>query len=120
MVQQSSIQPNTFYRTVSGWVRTYRNPDSLENLKNYVDASAQPADIKEQLYREIDYKVKQLKAMPLFVKKGDLFYLADDNGEIRLFPKRFTAICKMCELVLKGYDVHLSEQAAGYYIINAE
>lgn len=98
---------NTFYNRVSSWIRSYRNPDALDWLRKFVDNSAEPAEIKLQLHREINYKEARLRRQHSFKQDGKNTYLMNEQGEVAVYKSRFSAICKIAELALKGYEVEL-------------
>lgn len=108
------MKENIFYNRVSSWIRSYRNPDALEWLRRFVENSTEPAEVKTQLYREIDYKETRLRQQPTFTADN---YLADDKGESRVYATRFGAVCKLAELALKGYDVELEQVGQQFKII---
>jgi hypothetical protein len=110
------MEQQIFYSHVSNWVRSHRNPETIETLRNFVDKALQPADIKERLYREIDYKESILRRQPSFTVNEDTTYLAGDDGAPRLYASRFSAVCKLAELTLKGYDVELMQNNNQYLI----
>lgn len=110
----------TFYLTVVNWIHSCRTPEAAENLRAFVDNSLQSDYIKETLHREIDYKVKKLTDLPAFVEIDGLYYLANAVGEKRVFVNRIMAICKMADLMLKGYDVYLSPDGSNYNLIISE
>ena len=110
------MKENMFYNRVSSWIRSYRNPDALNWLRNFVDNSTEPAEVKMQLYREINYKETRLRQMPSFTCKADGTYLADETGAPRVYATRFGAVCKLAELALKGYEVELLQSGTQYRI----
>ncbi len=114
------MQQNIFYNRVSSWIRSYRNPEALNWLRNFVDNSKEPAEIKMQLYREIDYKESRLRQMPSFTSTPCGTYLADEKGEPRVYATRFGAVCKLAELALKGYEVELLQTGTQYMITLSE
>lgn len=116
MTQENSYSGNIFYTRVSSWIRSYRNPDALDWVRRFVDNSNEPVEIKEQLYREIDYKETRLLQMPGFTKVADGTFLSDEKGQPRVYATRFGAVCKLAELALKGYDVELKEFGTQYRI----
>lgn len=114
------MKENMFYNRVSSWIRSYRNPEALNWLRNFVDNSTEPAAVKLQLYREIDYKETRLRAMPSFTCSNEGTYLADENGAPRVYATRFGAVCKLAELALKGYEVELELTGTQYRITLSE
>ncbi len=111
------MKENVFYNRVSSWIRSYRNPDALEWLRRFVDNSTEPAEVKTQLYREIDYKEKRLRQQPSFTVTPSGTYLADDKGATKVYATRFSAVCKLAELTLKGYEVELEQTEQQFKII---
>jgi hypothetical protein len=112
------MKENIFYNRVSSWIRSYRNPEALEWLRRFVDNSAEPADVKLQLYREIAYKETRLRQMPVFTESDHHTYLADEKGGVRIYATRFGAVCKLAELALKGFEVELEQQDNGHFRIS--
>lgn len=110
------MEQNSFYKHVSSWIRSYRTPDMLEGLRTFVDSSAQPAEVKEQLYREIDYKERILTQKPSFTNWCGTTWLANEEGNPKVYVSRFTAVCKLAELTLKGYEVELYQADDTYRI----
>jgi len=110
------MKENIFYNRVSSWIRSYRNPEALDWVRRFVDNSNEPVNIKEQLYREIDYKETRLRQMPGFTVWAGNTYLADENGQPRVYATRFGAVCKLAELALKGYDVELEQNGTQFRI----
>jgi hypothetical protein len=111
------MKENIFYNRVSSWIRSYRNPEALEWLRRFVDNSTEPADVKLQLYREIDYKETRLRQMPSFTCNSQGTFLADDKGAVRVYATRFSAVCKLAELALKGFEVELEQQEDSHFRI---
>lgn len=105
-----------FYEHVSSWIKSYHNPDALHWLRRFINNSSEPLDIKEQLHREIDWKVAALRQQPCFNDAQGMGYLVDDSGHPRIYTTRFAAICKVAELKLKGYDVELQPGDVFYKI----
>ncbi|MBS1771459.1 MAG: hypothetical protein JST82_01275 [Bacteroidetes bacterium] len=114
------MENSTFYNHVSSWVRSHRNPETLDSIRNFVDRALQPLDIKEKLYREINYKETILRRQPGFTVSGDATYLANDDGNPRVYMSRFSAVCKLAELTLKGYEVELQQSGTQYRITLSE
>lgn len=110
------MEQHIFYNHVSNWVRSHRNPETIETLRNFVDKALQPAEVKERLYREIDYKESILLRQPSFTVNNTTTYLADEDGTPRFYASRFSAVCKLAELTLKGYDVELEQNNNQYFI----
>jgi hypothetical protein len=110
------MKENIFYNRVSSWIRSYRNPEALEWLRRFVDNSTEPAEVKVQLYREIDYKETRLRQMPSFTCVSEGTFLADENGGVRVYNTRFSAVCKLAELALKGYEVELKQEGTQFRI----
>lgn len=110
------MKENMFYNRVSSWIRSYRNPEALDWLRRFVDNSTEPEAVKRQLYREIDYKETRLRQMPGFTVSNGSTYLADDKGEVRVYATRFSAVCKLAELALKGYEVELEQTGTQFRI----
>lgn len=113
------MEPNKFYEHVSNWVKSYRNADALEWLRNFIDNSLQPVEIQNKLHREIDMKVAGLRHLPCFATtaSGDNErVLLNEDGHAKVFTTRFSAICKVAELKMKGYSVELKPGDAFYRI----
>lgn len=110
------MKENIFYNRVSSWIRSYRNPEALEWLRRFVDNSNEPAEVKLQLYREINYKETRLRQMPGFTVNNGNTYLADDKGSVRVYATRFGAVCKLAELALKGFEVELEQTGTQFRI----
>lgn len=114
------MEAEKFYNHVSQWVRSYHNVDSLEWLRKFITSSQQPIDTKEKLHKEIDNKLFQLKNAPVFqVVDGDN-YLVDYEGHPRVYTTRFSAICKVAELKMRGYAAELVPGNVFYRIRSAE
>jgi len=114
------MEQNIFYNHVSNWVRSHRNPETMETLRNFVDKALQPAEVKEKLYREIAYKESILRRQPTFVVTEEHTLLADESGQPRVYASRFSAVCKLAELTLKSYSVELLQNNHLFYIILSE
>jgi len=110
------MEQNNFYRHVSSWISSYRDPDALEWLRKFVNSSLQPVTVKNRLHREIDMKAARLRDRPVFTERNGEYFLADDHGHPRLYTTRFSAVCKVAELKLKGYPAELKTGSAFYRI----
>ncbi len=110
------MESNQFYECVSGWIKSYRNPEALQWLRKFVNNSLQPQEVKEKLHCEIDWKIAGLQHQPAFAEKQGLTYLVDDNGHPKVFTTRFSALCKVAELKMKGYEVELKPGSVFYRI----
>jgi hypothetical protein len=101
------METNKFYEHVSSWINSYQNPEALEWLRRFVNNSFQSQAVKEQLHREIDWKIAGLRNRPAFGEVGSDTFLVDELGNPRVYTTRFSAICKLAELKMKGYDAEL-------------
>lgn len=110
------MEANQFYACVSSWIKSCRNTESLQWLRRFVNSSLQHHGVKEQLHREMDQKLARLQHLPCFAEKLGHTYLADDNGHPKVFTTRFSAICKVTELKMKGYEVELKPGSVFYKI----
>lgn len=110
------MEPNKFYMHVSSWIKSYRSPDALFWLRKFINNSGQPWEIKEKLHHEIDLKISGLKNMPSFALKNGDYYLVDDEGHAKVFTTRFSAVCKLAELKMKGYEAALQPGSVFYRI----
>ena len=111
------MEQNKFYEHVSSWINSYQNLEALEWLRRFVNNSFQSQAVKEQLHREIDWKIAGLRNRPAFSEVGDSTYLVDDMGHPRVYTTRFSAICKLAELKMKGYDAELRAGDVFYRIV---
>ena len=111
------MEQMNFYRHVSSWISSYRDPDALEWLRRFVNSSQQPIAVKQKLQDEIDRKADHLRNRPAWTLHNGEYYLADDHGHPRVYTTRFSAVCKVAELKLKGYSVELKPGSAFYRII---
>lgn len=109
------MDAQTFYMHVSSWIKSYRNKESLNHMRRFIDNSQQPDDIKELLQKEIDLRLIRLNSWPVFAEEGER-YLLDENNQPKIFTTRFAAICKLAELNLKGYNAELKPGAVFYRI----
>jgi len=114
------MEPNKFYAHVSSWIKSYRNPEALHWLRKFINSSGQPHEIIDKLHEEIDWKVAGLKQRPAFTKKNGDHYLVDEEGHLKVFTTRFSAVCKVAELKMKGYEVELKPGNVFYRIILTE
>ncbi len=110
------MEPTKFYDHVSSWIKSYRNPDALEWLRNFIENSNQPATIRTRLQEEIDFKIAGLRMRPCFAHENGDCILLDEDGNPRVFTTRFSAICKVAELKMKGYSVELKPGSVFYRI----
>jgi hypothetical protein len=110
------MEQNKFYEHVSSWIGSYHNPEALEWLRRFVNNSFQAQEVKEQLHREIDWKICSLRNRPCFSEVGEDLFLVDEQGHPKVYTTRFSAICKLAELKLKGYDAELKPGSVFYRI----
>lgn len=110
------MEPNKFYAHVSSWIKSYRNPEALQWLRKFINNSGQPLDIRERLHEEIDWKIAGLRSRPAFALQNGDGYLVDDEGHPKVFTTRFSAVCKLSELKMKGYNVELKPGSVFYRI----
>src|ERR1700754_120022 len=96
-----------FYSHVSSWIKSYHNADALEWLRRFINSSQQPVEVKKKLHREIDLKIAVLKNKPCFAEVSGSTYLADHHGHPKVYTTRFSAICKVAELKMRGYEAEL-------------
>ena len=115
-VFETSLRNSIFQERVSSWIRSYRNPEAMDWLRKFVDNSTEPDEVKQQLYREISYKEARLRAKPAFVQDGNDVFLMNQSGKAYEYGTRFSAVCKLAELALKGYEVELVQSGAIYKI----
>jgi len=101
------METNKFYEHVSSWINSYTNPEALEWLRRFVNNSFQSQAVKEQLHREIDWKIAGLRNRPAFGEVNGDTFLVDEQGHPRVYTTRFSAICKLAELKMKGYEAEL-------------
>lgn len=109
-----------FYNHVSSWIKSYHNAEALEWLRRFVNNSRQPAAVKEKLHREIDIKIATLKNKPCFAAVSGDTYLVDTYGHPKVYTTRFSAICKVAELKMRGYEAELVQGSAFFRIRLAE
>jgi hypothetical protein len=110
------MEPNKFYVHVSSWIKSYRDADALHWLRKFINQSGQPYEIKEKLHAEIDGKIAGLKHRPHFAPTNGDHILADEQGHPKVFTTRYSAVCKVAELKMKGYEVELKPGSAFYRI----
>ncbi len=111
-----NMEANKFYNHVSSWIKSYRNAEALQRLRAFINSSTQPVDIKEKLNGEIDRKIAGLKQRPMFAMNNGICYLADSEGHPQVFTTRFSAVCKLAELKMNGYDAELKPGSVFYRI----
>lgn len=111
------METNKFYEHVSSWINSYTNPEALEWLRRFVNNSFQSRAVKEQLHKEIDWKIAGLRNRPVFTEVGDDTFLVDELGHPRVYTTRFSAICKLAELKVKGYEAELRPGDVFYRIV---
>jgi hypothetical protein len=105
-----------YYKHVSGWIKTYRDTEALGWLRRFINNSTQPHEIKDRLHKEIDLKMAGLEQKPHFTEMNGITLLADAHGHPEVFTTRFSALCKLTELQLKGYNVSLKPGKVFYRI----
>jgi hypothetical protein len=110
------MEANKFYNHVSSWIKSYRNAEALHWLRKFINNSQQPEAIKDKLHAEIDWKIEGLKQKPAFAMNNGTCYLADDEGHPKVFTTRFSAVCKVAELKMKGYEAELKPGSVFYRI----
>lgn len=110
------MEPNRFYTHVSSWIKSYRNPEALHWLRKFINNSGQPLEVREKLHAEIDLKVSGLKHKPAFAMKNGEYFLVDNEGHQKVFTTRFSAVCKVAELKMKGYEAELHPGTVFYRI----
>lgn len=110
------MESNKFYVHVSSWIKSYRNSEALFWLRKFINSSGQPREVKEKLHTEIDRKIAGLQHQPVFTQRNGLCFLADSEGHPKVFTTRFSAVCKVAELKLSGYDAELYPGSVFYRI----
>jgi hypothetical protein len=114
------MEQQKFYDHVSKWIKSYHNADALEWLRKFINSSQQPVHIKEKLHREIDIKIAALKNKPCFADINGDTWLVDYEGHPRVYTTRFSAIVKLAELKMRGYNAELAPGNVFYRIRLAE
>lgn len=110
------MEAEKFYTHVSKWIKSYHNADALEWLRKFINTSQQPDETKQRLHREIDWKIAALKNAPEFREIDGVRYLVDYEGNPKVYTTRFSAICKVAELKMRGFAAELVPGTVFYRI----
>lgn len=101
------MEPQTFYTHVSNWIKSYRNADGLVWIERFINNSSQPYAIKTKLLDEVEAKQAGLTGKPKFGMRNGANVLLDEEGSQKVYTTRFSAMCKLSQLKMAGYNVEL-------------
>jgi hypothetical protein len=112
LIHTTQIKPamvhNEYYNKVKGWIDGYHDAEAVKLLRKFVDNSLESAEVKAQLYKDIDVKIASLKNLPVFIEdKSGKKLLCDASGDVKLFSSKIAVAWKSFELSVKGYDVKI-------------
>lgn len=65
-----AMDAEKFYNTVSGWIDSYNSQEALNGLRQFIDNSKQPLELKNRLHALIDAKRKELTDVSYFCIHG--------------------------------------------------
>lgn len=110
------MEKNMFYNHVSSWIDSYYNPAALDWLRRFINNSAQPQEVRDRLNREVDRKIASLTNQPCFSKYEGMQLLMDEHCHPQVFTTRFSAMSKVAQLRIMGYDARVIEGNAFFRI----
>jgi hypothetical protein len=98
------MEQNKFYNSVSGWIASCTTATQLGWIQRMVEHSHECSEIKAKLRQEAIDKMNGLGNAPAVDPAN---FLLDDHGHPQVYTTRFSAVCKLASLKMKGYDAEL-------------